>query len=96
MSTLRPNIQVSKYPLQWQVTYEAVDEAGNYAEPKVRTIEIQASGEGRGRSRWRACSRGFGEAWCCAIYAMIVLNRNFARISGFRDLFFDLFVLMIL
>lgn len=26
------------------MTYEAVDEAGNFAEPKVRTIEIQASG----------------------------------------------------
>lgn len=37
------NVQVSKSPLQWQVTYEATDEAGNYAEPRVRTIEIQAS-----------------------------------------------------
>ncbi|CAM9907508.1 unnamed protein product [Pylaiella littoralis] len=34
-------VQVSKNPPRWQVTYEAVDEAGNYAEPKVRTVEIQ-------------------------------------------------------
>ena len=52
------DIQVSKYPLEWQVTYEAVDEAGNYAEPKVRTIEIQASG--KGRCRRHACFRDFG------------------------------------
>lgn len=32
---------MSKVPLQWHVTYEAVDAAGNFADPKVRTVEIQ-------------------------------------------------------
>eukprot|EP00903_Cladosiphon_okamuranus_P014492 g13443.t1 len=40
LSILKP-VQISKVPLQWQVTYEAVDEAGNFADPKVRTVEIQ-------------------------------------------------------
>ncbi|CBJ26995.1 conserved unknown protein [Ectocarpus siliculosus] len=30
-----------KDPLQWKVSYNAVDEAGNYALPKTRTIEIK-------------------------------------------------------
>lgn len=38
--------QVSKNPLQWHVTYEAVDAAGNFAVPKVRTVEIQVGGMG--------------------------------------------------
>lgn len=32
-------------PLQWQVTYEAVDAAGNFADAKVRTVEIQVGRE---------------------------------------------------
>lgn len=45
--TLSPikNDKVSKVPLQWHVTYEAVDAAGNFAVPKVRTVEIQVGRE---------------------------------------------------
>eukprot|EP00752_Nemacystus_decipiens_P007817 g6982.t1 len=40
LQILKP-VQVSRRPLQWHVTYQAVDAAGNFAMPKVRTVEIQ-------------------------------------------------------